>query len=791
MSAQEKDRPASRGRAPDDDALTEQLLAKGQAGLDATLPPTPLKQLLAADGASIYVFSADDNLVDVVQQAGGEQFPIQGLDDWQTLTDLVERGRCRIVLLDAEALGTQLERRVVELRSCATPLVILVAAPRDTAQKLIGLLSDRSIHRLLIKPVAPGITRLLLESAVSRYLQLREQSEQADGMAFDVPARPPQAPAGTKWPAWLLATALVSLLLGGAIVTGLSRMTTIPAIGMLLHRQTASTAPVGSTAPAAAASARPPAGNDAAGVAASERVGPPEANSAPEAGGATQAKAAPADPYRVQLDAAAAALAQGHVTEPSGDNALDDYAAILAKVPDQPEASRQMDRVMEILYGRAQDGLLGGKLDAAGEALDAIRRVRPDSKRLAFLDAQLARARQQTAHQAAVAKAAQAKAPQAKAAAEGASEANAPQPAPGAANAGPLSAGPSGASAAAPSAGGQDVQAAQTGSAEPGGAPTPAAPAAASTPAVPAAATELTNVLALARTRLQQKQLLEPAGDSARDYLQRATSLKSDDPRVLKLREDLAAAVAAQARLVLDQGDIEHADTLVRQAFALGADQETLAALDIDLDAARKAEAEKQRAALLANGQARLQAGQWIAPAKDNALYYLSTLKGQMPDYPGLDAAWSKLLDGMTANADKAIGGGKWSDAQRWVDALARTDADSATVAKLRERVQVGRRQEQYLKTPMPIGGLKVVEAGKLRYPADARRNNKQGYVDVQFIVGTDGTPRDAEVVDAQPAGWFEREALASVARYRFMPFTLDGHVYQRLVRARVRFNLQ
>ena len=221
MSARQQDHlsPSRPGR--DEETLSDELLAKGQIGLDTTLPPTPLKKLLAADGASIYVFSADPGLIDVVQQAGGDQYPIHGVSDWAKLAELVEHGRCRIVLLDADTLGSQLQRRVVELRNHAAPLVVLVAAQRDAAQKLIGLLSDRSIHRLLIKPAAPGIARLMLESAVSRYLQLREAPSE---MVFERPSRPADVPSGTRWPAWLLATALVSLLLGGAIVMGVSRL---------------------------------------------------------------------------------------------------------------------------------------------------------------------------------------------------------------------------------------------------------------------------------------------------------------------------------------------------------------------------------------------------------------------------------------------------------------------------------------------------------------------------------------------------------------------------------------
>jgi hypothetical protein len=45
---------------------------------------------------------------------------------------------------------------------------VLVAADRAAGRAMMSLLSDRKIHRLLIKPPALGITRLLVESAVNR-----------------------------------------------------------------------------------------------------------------------------------------------------------------------------------------------------------------------------------------------------------------------------------------------------------------------------------------------------------------------------------------------------------------------------------------------------------------------------------------------------------------------------------------------------------------------------------------------------------------------------------------------
>src|SRR5690606_11249991 len=110
------------------------------------------------------------------------------------------------------------------LKSVSQSLIVLAAAQREEAQTLMALLSDRRIHRLLIKPAAVGITRLLLESAVSRYLQLREQPEAAAEHPMEATARRSWKGMGSAhWPAWIAATAIASVVLGAVLVVGLSK----------------------------------------------------------------------------------------------------------------------------------------------------------------------------------------------------------------------------------------------------------------------------------------------------------------------------------------------------------------------------------------------------------------------------------------------------------------------------------------------------------------------------------------------------------------------------------------
>src|SRR5947207_8763378 len=64
-----------------------------------TLPPQPLKELLSAGGANLYVLSADAELIDTVQRAGGEQYPVFAVQQWAELEAAILAGHCGIALL--------------------------------------------------------------------------------------------------------------------------------------------------------------------------------------------------------------------------------------------------------------------------------------------------------------------------------------------------------------------------------------------------------------------------------------------------------------------------------------------------------------------------------------------------------------------------------------------------------------------------------------------------------------------------------------------------------------------
>jgi TonB family protein len=72
--------------------------------------------------------------------------------------------------------------------------------------------------------------------------------------------------------------------------------------------------------------------------------------------------------------------------------------------------------------------------------------------------------------------------------------------------------------------------------------------------------------------------------------------------------------------------------------------------------------------------------------------------------------------------------------------------------------------------------------------PRSARGPDPVGWVELTFIVGTDGATREARILDSAPPGHYDQSALAAVKRWRFRPVTEDGRPVERRTDVRLRF---
>lgn len=270
------------------------------------------------------------------------------------------------------------------------------------------------------------------------------------------------------------------------------------------------------------------------------------------------------------LAQAAAALAANRLTEPAGDNALELYLRAQARNPSDPQARAGLAEVHERLLARAENALLEERLDEAGLAIEAARKAGVESGRIAFLSSQLAKSRERTRAAAAVAHPREVK-----------PDANRIiQPTP---------------KEVVPPA---KIEASQ------------ARLAAERRQADAGARMQL---LKNAEERLHQDRLIEPAGDSAKDYLLTLRGLEPDNSELRAAMQELGSRLVAKARLALTLEQYAAARSWLEEANSLGFASAESAAARHDLDAA------VNRQQFLTN----------VAAAGD-----LKPLKSVKPEYP-------------------------------------------------------------------------------------------------------------------------------------------------------------
>jgi TonB family protein len=85
---------------------------------------------------------------------------------------------------------------------------------------------------------------------------------------------------------------------------------------------------------------------------------------------------------------------------------------------------------------------------------------------------------------------------------------------------------------------------------------------------------------------------------------------------------------------------------------------------------------------------------------------------------------------------------------------------------------------------------LKRVREVPPEYPRDAARAGTEGWVQVEFTIGQDGSTRDLQVLDSAPKLVFDRAALDSVSKWRFEPIRKDGSPVNQRAVLQVRFVL-
>ena len=84
-----------------------------------------------------------------------------------------------------------------------------------------------------------------------------------------------------------------------------------------------------------------------------------------------------------------------------------------------------------------------------------------------------------------------------------------------------------------------------------------------------------------------------------------------------------------------------------------------------------------------------------------------------------------------------------------------------------------------------------IISRKPLRYPNLAKVEGVEGMVMLRYIIGTDGHVYEPEVISAEPEGFFEEAALATINGYTYEPASKNGKPVACIVKQPVSFTLK
>ena len=286
----------------------------------------------------------------------------------------------------------------------------------------------------------------------------------------------------------------------------------------------------------------------------------------------------------------------------------------------------------------------------------------------------------------------------------------------------------------------------------------PAAPAPA--PAVP----ELTvpELLKAASQSVSEQRLIAPAGNNAMEYYLAVLAKEPNNIQATQALVDIFPISVNVTERAIAQKQVDEADRMVKLLDKASPGSYTVTTVRAKLETARAAQT-KEQAAQLAQQQQQQQAAAQAAAQK-------------------------------TADAQQ----------QQAAAAAAKTappPAASAPAPAPSQPVASAAPPPAQTAPPPPPAPEPAASTGETReatvvrrvppdYPPDAYRKRVEGWVELEFVVGSDGRVGEVTVSKAQPQRTFDKEAIRAMQQWTFQPALKDGKPVESRLKRRMEFKM-
>ena len=275
---------------------------------------------------------------------------------------------------------------------------------------------------------------------------------------------------------------------------------------------------------------------------------------------------------------------------------------------------------------------------------------------------------------------------------------------------------------------------------------------------------------------IRDGQLVDPADDSAKTYMQQLREQAPSNSTTQRLAHELNTAYIRKAREAAIANHGADVDKWLAEAKANGATASEMSAFQRDINSARSKALALESEHLAQLVRERTRDGRLSDPTQDSAAFYLAQLQTNDAGNAGIAALSRDLAGHFIDRARTEAQSGKAALADADLVQAKRWGADPKDIAAVQSIENAPKTSGPVSRTGAALGAdaatlgasLKKTRSAPPDYPSKALADKVSGSVTVQFVVDTTGAPRDIRVVESTPPGVFDQAAVTAVKHWRW-----------------------
>ncbi len=307
---------------------------------------------------------------------------------------------------------------------------------------------------------------------------------------------------------------------------------------------------------------------------------------------------------------------------------------------------------------------------------------------------------------------------------------------------------------------------------------------------------------ALVTDRIRDGRLVDPPEDSAKSYAQQLHDIAPSNPAAQRALHELNNAYLRKAREAASAKSNSEADRWIAEARAGGMSAGEITAFQRDLASSRQKAAQAEAERLVQGTRDRIRDGRLTDPANDSANSYLTQLQTTDPTNAAFAQLSHDLATKLLERARASAQAGKTAAVEPDLTLAKHWGADSKDILAVQQAAVIipkpstaggpgrGPSSASGLTPAQLAATLKRVKYTPPEFPAKALSQRVSGAVTVEYVVDTNGDPRDVRVVEANPPGVFDRAAITAVKHWHYEPVIANGAPVEVPVRTAIRFEL-